>query len=84
LELFLRARFARGGTSLVGNANLLSKVYFPRPHHPNFSILGGLIDAAIVFVVLIGLMFFYGLFPWWAIVTLPALPVAGNRRRRWP
>ncbi len=68
---YFSTAFARGGTSLVGSANLLSKVYFPRLIIPIASILGGLIDSAIVFIVLIGLMLFYGIVPTWAIVTLP-------------
>lgn len=68
---YFSGAFARGGVSLVGSANLISKVYFPRLVIPISSILGGLIDSAIVFVVLIGLMMFYGITPTWAIVTLP-------------
>ena len=68
---YFSGAFARGGVSLVGSANLISKVYFPRLVIPISSILAGLIDSAIVFVVLIGLMLFYGITPTWAIVTLP-------------
>lgn len=68
---YFSAAFSRGGASLVGNANLISKVYFPRLIIPISSILGGLIDSAIVFVVLLVLMLFYGIVPTWAVVTLP-------------
>jgi lipopolysaccharide transport system permease protein len=68
---YFSAAFSRGGQSLVGSANLISKVYFPRVIIPISSILVGLIDSAIVFVVLIGLMLFYGITPTPAIVTLP-------------
>jgi lipopolysaccharide transport system permease protein len=68
---YFSGAFSRGGASLVGSANLISKVYFPRLIIPISSILSGLIDAAIVFVVLLALMLFYGIFPTWAIVTLP-------------
>ncbi len=61
----------RGGASLVGSANLISKVYFPRLIIPLASILSGLIDSAIVFVMLLVLMLFYGIVPTWGIVTLP-------------
>jgi len=68
---YFSSAFARGGASLVGSANLISKVYFPRLIIPITSILAGLIDAAIVFVLLIIVMFFFGIVPSIAIVTLP-------------
>ena len=49
----------RSGTSLVGNANLMSKVYFPRILIPLSGTLSALIDFAIAFVVLFGLMLWY-------------------------
>jgi homopolymeric O-antigen transport system permease protein len=68
---YFATSFSRGGQSLVGSANLISKVYFPRVIIPLSSILVGLIDSAIVFVVLLVLMFFYGIVPTMAVVTLP-------------
>jgi lipopolysaccharide transport system permease protein len=68
---YFSTAFSRGGASLVGNASLLSKVYFPRLIIPTASILGGLVDTAIVFLLLIGLMIFYGITPTWAVITLP-------------
>jgi lipopolysaccharide transport system permease protein len=69
--------FAQGLTqssnSLVGSANLISKVYFPRLVVPISSVLSGLVDFAIAFIVLVGMMFYYGLFPTTAIVYLPGL-----------
>jgi lipopolysaccharide transport system permease protein len=47
------------GNSLVANANLIRKVYFPRVAIPAASALGGLVDHSIAFVVLIGMMFYY-------------------------
>jgi len=61
----------RAGTSLVGNANLLTKVYFPRLIIPISAVAAGLVDFAISFVVLLGLMLWYGIAPTWAVVTLP-------------
>ncbi|MBI5649290.1 MAG: ABC transporter permease [Chloroflexi bacterium] len=61
----------RAGTSLVGNANLLTKVYFPRLIIPLAAIGAGLVDFAIAFVVLIGLMLYFGIIPTLAIITLP-------------
>jgi len=69
--------FANGLTkssqSLVGNANLLRKIYFPRLVIPISSILSGLVDFAIAFAVLLVLMLYYGMAPTWNVVWLPAL-----------
>lgn len=45
--------------SLVGSQNLVSKVYFPRLIIPIASVLPGLVDFAISFLVLIGMLFYY-------------------------
>lgn len=58
--------------SLVNNANLIRKVYFPRLTIPIASILAGLVDFAIAFVVLIGMMWYYGIMPTAATLLLPA------------
>ena len=50
---------AESGNSLVANQNLITKVYFPRVVIPIAATLGGLVDFAIAFVVLIGMMLFY-------------------------
>jgi lipopolysaccharide transport system permease protein len=69
--------FAQGLTqssnSLVGSSHLITKVYFPRLVIPISSVLSGLVDFIIAFTVLIGMMFYYGLYPTGAIVFLPAL-----------
>jgi lipopolysaccharide transport system permease protein len=57
--------------SLVGNANLLTKVYFPRLVIPSSAVLAGLVDFAISFVILLALMAYYGIAPTWYIVFLP-------------
>jgi len=63
----------RVGNSLVGNANLLTKVYFPRLIIPLSAIGGGMVDFGISFLVLFGLMAYYGIGPTWAILWLPFL-----------
>ena len=62
----------KSSTSLVGSANLITKVYFPRLIIPLSSVLSGLVDFAIAFLVLIGLMVYYGVAPTPAVVLLPA------------
>ena len=68
---FFSGALARSGVSLVGNANLLTKVYFPRLVIPISAVLAGLVDLAISFLVLIGLMAAYGIAPTWHVVYLP-------------
>jgi lipopolysaccharide transport system permease protein len=45
--------------SLVGHQNMVSKIYFPRMILPLSSVLGGVVDFALAFIVLIGLMIYY-------------------------
>lgn len=68
---FFAGALSRSGVSLVGNANLLTKVYFPRLVIPISAVLAGLLDLAISFLVLIGLMAAYGIAPTWHVVYLP-------------
>ena len=68
---YFSGALSRSGTSLVGNSNLLTKVYFPRLVIPISAVLGGLVDLGIAFVVLIGLMLAYGLTPTWHVIFLP-------------
>lgn len=49
--------------SLVANANLITKVYFPRLVVPFAPVLAGLVDFAIGAVIVVGMMLFYGLTP---------------------
>ena len=62
---------SRGSESIVGNANLVTKVYFPRLILPLSGVLSPLVDFAVAFVVLIGMMIWYGIPPQANIVTLP-------------
>ncbi len=71
-QLFAGA-LQRAGTSLVGNSNLLTKVYFPRLIIPISAVAAGLVDFAIAFIVLLGLMLFYNIKLTWAVLVLPFL-----------
>lgn len=57
--------------SLIGNANLISKIYFPRLLLPASAIGVSLVDFLISFVFLIGLMVWYGSSVSWQILLLP-------------
>ena len=69
-QLFAFA-LTQSSNSLVQNAHVLTKVYFPRLVIPFASVIAGLVDFAIAFVVLVGIMFFYDIIPGWALITLP-------------
>jgi len=58
-------------TSLVTNKNLLTKVYFPRLIVPMASVFAGLVDFALAFVLLLGLMVIYHVRPTAAVAWLP-------------
>lgn len=62
----------RSTTSMVTNANIMTKVYFPRLIMPLSGILSPLVDFAIAFVILILMMIYYGFVPTIVIVLLPA------------
>jgi len=70
-QLFAGA-LQRSGVSLVGNSNLLTKVYFPRLIIPFSAVAAGFVDFVIAFAVLLGLMAWFGIKPTWMMVTLPA------------
>ncbi len=57
--------------SLVDNANVLTKVYFPRLILPFSALISGLVDFAIAFAVLVGMMVYYDIIPGLALITLP-------------
>lgn len=69
--------FANGlnqsSTSLVASANLIRKVYFPRLVVPISAVISGGVDFALAFVVLLGMMAFYGIVPTAAVIWLPLL-----------
>jgi lipopolysaccharide transport system permease protein len=61
------------GNSLVGNTNLISKVYFPRIIIPITSVLARLLDFSIAFVILLLLMFYFHIYPTFMVLLLPLL-----------
>lgn len=71
-QLF-QAALQRSSVSLVGNANLLTKVYFPRLIIPFSAVAAGLVDFLISLVVLFVLMLAYGVSFSWNLLWLPLL-----------
>ena len=66
---------AGSGNSLIGNTALISKVYFPRLIVPLTPVLAGLLDFAIAFMVLIGMMIYYHMYPTIMVLFLPLLVI---------
>jgi lipopolysaccharide transport system permease protein len=62
---------SRSGESLVTSANLIRKVYFPRLIVPIAATLAPLVDFAIAFVILLGMMVWFGITPTWGLLALP-------------
>jgi homopolymeric O-antigen transport system permease protein len=62
----------RSGTALVGNANLVSKIYFPRILLPLSMIIAPVVDLALSLVLLFGMLLYAGIPLTWKVLTLPA------------
>lgn len=69
--MYFSSNVSSSGNSLVANANLLTKVYFPRAILPASAILSGLVDFAVGFLVLLGIMAYYRIQPGWALLLWP-------------
>jgi lipopolysaccharide transport system permease protein len=67
---FFANAITSSSNSLVGSANLITKVYFPRMIIPTAAVAAGLVDFAIAFVILIGLMAYYGVGVTWNMLML--------------
>src|SRR5438876_6974207 len=68
---FFANGLAQSSNSLVGSANLIKKVYFPRLSVPLATVLSGVVDFALAFLVLLGMMFWYGIVPTINVLWLP-------------
>jgi lipopolysaccharide transport system permease protein len=68
---FFANSLSESGMSLVGNANLISKVYFPRLVIPASAIIVSLVDFLISLGILIVLMLWYRFSPGWQILSVP-------------
>jgi len=72
---FFSNAVTKSGNSLVGSANLITKVYFPRMIIPAAAVAAGLIDLIIAFGILIVLLIYYGVGMTWNLLMAPALVV---------
>ena len=68
---FFANALSESSTSLIGNANLITKVYFPRLIIPSAAVITSFVDFLISFVIMIGLMIYYQFLPSWQILLLP-------------
>jgi lipopolysaccharide transport system permease protein len=68
---FFANGLGQSSNSLVGNANLITKIYFPRLIVPLASVFSGIVDFLLAFVVLLGMMLYYGLVPTLNVLWLP-------------
>lgn len=68
---FFANAITQSSNSLIGSQHLITKVYFPRLVIPIASVLSGIIDFIIAFVVLIGMIFYYRITPGITILTIP-------------
>lgn len=68
---FFAHALTESSNSLVMNERLITKVYFPRLIVPLSAVFAGLVDFVITFVVMIGIMAYYGIAPGWGVITLP-------------
>ncbi|CAN5849299.1 hypothetical protein BH24ACI1_BH24ACI1_08330 [soil metagenome] len=71
LWLFVNTSIGTASNSLANNSNLVPKIYFPRLIVPLAATLSGLIDLALGFLLLIGLMIYYGITLSWQIIFAP-------------
>lgn len=68
---FFSSAFTEAGNSLIANANMISKVYFPRLVVPTSAVIVSFVDFLISGIILVGLMLWYEFIPDWRILTLP-------------
>jgi lipopolysaccharide transport system permease protein len=68
---FFASALTDSSNSLIGNANLIGKIYFPRLIVPTAAIVTSFVDCLISFIILIALMLWYQVLPNWQLITLP-------------
>ncbi len=73
--MFFSTSLSAASQSLVGNANLISKIYFPRMIVPASAVITSFVDFLVAFGMLLILMLIYQFPPGWAMLALPAFIV---------
>lgn len=68
---FFANALTQASNSLVLNANMVKKVYFPRLTMPTATVFAGVVDFALAFIVLLGMMLFFGILPTVSVIWLP-------------
>ena len=68
---FFSTALSEASNSLIGNSNLISKVYFPRLIVPAGSVITSFVDFLITLGLMAGMMIWYGFLPDWRLLTLP-------------
>lgn len=68
---FFANSLSEGSTSLLNNANLISKVYFPRLIVPTSAVVVSFVDFLVSGIILLALMAWYNFVPGWRLLTLP-------------
>ena len=68
---FFANSLTQASNSLVSSANLIQKVYFPRVSRSDLSVLSGVVDFGIAFLVLLAMMLYYRIAPTAGIWLLP-------------
>jgi lipopolysaccharide transport system permease protein len=69
---FFSTGLSEASNSLIGNANLISKVYFPRLIVPTATVVVAFADFLITLSIVAGMMAWYRFAPGWQILILPA------------
>lgn len=70
---YFATSIAGSGNSVIGSTNLISKIYFPRIIIPLTPVIAGLLDFSIAFVVLLGMMAYFKIYPTIMILLVPYL-----------
>lgn len=73
-QLFAYA-LTQSSTRVVEDAQVITKVYFPRLIIPISSVIAGVVDFTIAFGALLAMMLYYGITPGWAMLTLPLFTI---------
>ena len=72
---FFSNALSESSSSLIGNANLITKVYFPRMIIPASSVITSMVDLGISFIIMIGMFIWFQFVPSWHIIFLPLFVV---------